>query len=342
MDEIANLTDFLHDRCPAMDHHNIAVIRGDRKNQGLAGPEVERYRALWRTPIQSTYRGYTMFTMPPASSGGIVVTQSLNILESWDSLPSWGSAAYAHLLGSAYLRAFIDRNSRLGDPDFVPVPLELLTSKSYAHSLAKTILPDRATPTPPNGQQIVDSAVLSSTDVHAAAQVADAQRALRGQQLILQLGADGTVESARDAQGNLIPRELADAMAAMPAVFPRRAVSVGDRWVREMPLPSGGPLGARGSAHVRATFHLDSLLRGGAIAYVSMRGEILPDSASHGVELSGSITGDMQLDRVRGWMTDSRILVFLKSVVSPPSASGLAPMQFITRVTQRLTTIGAH
>lgn len=189
---------------------------------------------------------------------------------------------------------------------------------------------------------IVDSAVLSSTDVHAAAQVADGQRALRGQQLILQLGADGTVESARDAQGNLIPRELADAMAAMPAVFPRRAVSVGDRWVREMPLPSGGPLGARGSAHVRATFHLDSLLRGGAIAYVSMRGEILPDSASHGVELSGSITGDMQLDRVRGWMTDSRILVFLKSVVSPPSASGLAPMQFITRVTQRLTTIGAH
>ncbi|MEO7963651.1 MAG: gamma-glutamyltransferase [Gemmatimonadaceae bacterium] len=122
----------------------------------LTKEDLGRYRALWRTPIQSTYRGYTMFTMPPASSGGIVVTQSLNILESWDSLPSWGSAAYAHLLGSAYQRAFIDRNSRLGDPDFVPVPMELLTSKSYAHSLAKTILPDRATPTPPNGQQIAD------------------------------------------------------------------------------------------------------------------------------------------------------------------------------------------
>jgi gamma-glutamyltranspeptidase/glutathione hydrolase len=85
-----------------------------------------------------------------------VVTEALNILETWDTLPSWGSAQYAHLVGSAYQRAFIDRNARLGDPDFVPVPMELLTNKDYAKSLAKTILPDRATPTPPNGQQIAD------------------------------------------------------------------------------------------------------------------------------------------------------------------------------------------
>jgi gamma-glutamyltranspeptidase/glutathione hydrolase len=119
--------------------------------------DLEQYKAEWRTPIRSTYRGYTMFTMPPASSGGIVVTEALNILEaSGDSLPTWGSAAYAHLLGSAYQRAFIDRNSKLGDPAFVTVPLEELTSKSYARTLAATIDPNRATPTPPNGSQIAD------------------------------------------------------------------------------------------------------------------------------------------------------------------------------------------
>ena len=186
---------------------------------------------------------------------------------------------------------------------------------------------------------IVDSAMLTSTDAHAPTMIADAQRSLRGQQLVLQLGMDGTVESARDAQGVLVPRDVADAMAAMPAVFPKKAVAVGDQWMREMPLPAGGPMGARGSGHVRVTFHLDSLQKGGAIAYVSMRGDILADSTNQGGELSGSITGAMQLDRARGWMTDSRFLVLLRSVVKPPVATGFAPMRFMTRVTQRLRTM---
>ena len=119
--------------------------------------DLEAYQPIWRTPITSSYRGYTMFTMPPSSSGGIVVTQTLNILEaSGDTLPTWGTAAYAHLLGSAYQRAFIDRNSKLGDPAFVKVPLEQLTSKTYARSLARTIDPAHKTATPPNGGQIVD------------------------------------------------------------------------------------------------------------------------------------------------------------------------------------------
>jgi MoaA/NifB/PqqE/SkfB family radical SAM enzyme len=47
LDEIRRLTDHLHERCPAMDHHNIAIIRGDRKNPSLKGPALDRYRALW-------------------------------------------------------------------------------------------------------------------------------------------------------------------------------------------------------------------------------------------------------------------------------------------------------
>lgn len=118
--------------------------------------DLRRYRPEWRTPIRSSYRGYTLFTMPPASSGGVTVTETMNMLETWDTLPAWGSAAYAHILSSAYQRAFIDRNSRLADPAFVSVPIDQLTSKTYARALAATIDPSRKTPTPPDGKQIVD------------------------------------------------------------------------------------------------------------------------------------------------------------------------------------------
>ena len=98
---------------------------------------------------------------------------------------------------------------------------------------------------------IVDSAQVRSSDARAAAMAEKSERALRGQQLVLQLSEDGSVQSARDARGATVPRDVAEAMAAMPAVFPHRAVSVGERWTREMPLPSAGPLGARGTAFVQ-------------------------------------------------------------------------------------------
>jgi gamma-glutamyltranspeptidase/glutathione hydrolase len=109
--------------------------------------DLARYEPVWRTPIRSTYRGYTLLTMPPSSSGGITITETLNILETYDTLPAFGTAAYAHILGSAYQRAFIDRNAKLGDPAFVKVPVDELTSKEYARKLRATIQPARATPT---------------------------------------------------------------------------------------------------------------------------------------------------------------------------------------------------
>lgn len=48
MDEIWQLTEYLHERCPAMEHHNLAIIRGDRKNPSLQGPQLEKYKSLYR------------------------------------------------------------------------------------------------------------------------------------------------------------------------------------------------------------------------------------------------------------------------------------------------------
>ncbi len=185
---------------------------------------------------------------------------------------------------------------------------------------------------------IVDAAHVTSSDPHASALIADTERALQGQQLLLHLASDGSVARAEDARGGKVSRDAAAAMSAMPAVFPRDPVRIGDKWTREMPLPSGGPLGSRGRAHVRSVFRLDSLSRSG-IAYISMRGEILPDDDGEVQPLTGTITGAMQVDRARGWMTDSRVVIVLRSLFVPMGASGSAPMRIVTRVTQRLRTM---
>jgi hypothetical protein len=186
---------------------------------------------------------------------------------------------------------------------------------------------------------IVDSASVRSSDTRGAAMSSQAERALLGQRLVLQLAEDGSVQSARDERGVAVSRDVAEAMSAMPPVFPHRAVSVGERWEREMPLPSAGPFGARGAAHVRAAFRLDSLGRNGEVAYVSMRGDIAPDGETQGVQLAGNVSGSMRVDRIRGWMTDSKFSILVKSIVTPPAASGMQPMHFVTKVTQHLRTM---
>ncbi len=116
-----------------------------QRSGGLITKEdLARYRPIWRRPIRSVYRGYTLISMPPSSSGGITITEMLNILEAYGPTRPFGSAERIHALASASQRAFIDRNSKLGDPAFVKVPLATLTSKEYARGIAKTISRDHA------------------------------------------------------------------------------------------------------------------------------------------------------------------------------------------------------
>jgi gamma-glutamyltranspeptidase/glutathione hydrolase len=111
--------------------------------------DLARYQAKWRTPVQLSYRGYTIYSMPPPSSGGVTMGELLNILEGYDSLPRFGTPAYVHVVVEAMRRAFIDRNRYLGDPDFVQMPLDRLLSKEYAATLRAQIDLQHATPTPP-------------------------------------------------------------------------------------------------------------------------------------------------------------------------------------------------
>lgn len=121
-----------------------------RRGGGLiTTADLAAYRAVWRDPIEIDYRGWTLISMPPPSSGGTTMGQILNIVESWDLGSgdlTWQSPEAIHVAVEAMRRAYGDRNYYLGDPDVVEMPLARLLSQAYADSLAGTIDPHRASP----------------------------------------------------------------------------------------------------------------------------------------------------------------------------------------------------
>ena len=123
------------------------VAEQQRGGGVITRADLKGYTPVSRNAIASTYRGYRLLAMPPSSSGGVTMTEALNILEQYSTVPAYGSTRWFHLVGSAFQRAFIDRNSKLGDPAFVKVPMEQLTSKAYAKTLAATIDDARMTST---------------------------------------------------------------------------------------------------------------------------------------------------------------------------------------------------
>lgn len=95
--------------------------------------DLADYRSVWREPVRGTYRGVEIVSMPPPSSGGVLLLQMLNMLEPHDiGAMGYGSADAMHLMIEAERRAYADRAEYLGDPDYYPVPIAKLTSKAYA------------------------------------------------------------------------------------------------------------------------------------------------------------------------------------------------------------------
>jgi gamma-glutamyltranspeptidase/glutathione hydrolase len=125
-----------------------SLVAEIRRGGGIITREDLRgYKPKWREPIRGTYRGYTLISMPPPSSGGITMTEALNVLETYDAPAPFGSTQWAHRFAESYQRAFIDRNATLGDPDFIQIPQERLTSKEYARELRSRIDANRHTAT---------------------------------------------------------------------------------------------------------------------------------------------------------------------------------------------------
>jgi gamma-glutamyltranspeptidase / glutathione hydrolase len=127
------------------------------RNGGLISKQdLAAYQAKIRAPIRGTYRGYGLITMPPPSSGGVTMIEMLNMLETFDLAKLGAMSPQAlHYEIEAMRRGYLDRARYLGDPDFVKMPIEKLTSKKYAKALAKTIDPNHASSSAELGKDIL-------------------------------------------------------------------------------------------------------------------------------------------------------------------------------------------
>ena len=122
--------------------HSIA------KNNGLISlQDLKNYDTQEMKPMQGTYRGYTIYSMPPPSSGGLAILQLLNILENFP-LSEYGnnSAKTINLMSNAMSYVYNYRNADIGDPDFIDMDLDKFLSKKYAEEIAQKIAVDKHIP----------------------------------------------------------------------------------------------------------------------------------------------------------------------------------------------------
>lgn len=112
----------------------------------ISRKDLKSINVKTRIPLQDDYRGHTIYSMPPASSGGIALLQTLQALESWEAVSrsrlktlQHNSADYVHVVTEAMKHAFADRAEFLGDTDFVDVPVDRLISRVYSEQIASKI-----------------------------------------------------------------------------------------------------------------------------------------------------------------------------------------------------------
>jgi gamma-glutamyltranspeptidase/glutathione hydrolase len=125
-----------------------AIVAESKADGGIFTlADLAGYRAKWRTPLDFTYRGRKITAMPPPSSGGVTLAMICHILEGYDLRKlGFQNPSELHDVFEAMRRSFAARNAKLGDPDFVKMPLDELLGSAWATQQRAGILPDRATP----------------------------------------------------------------------------------------------------------------------------------------------------------------------------------------------------
>lgn len=123
-----------------------AIADSSKAGKGIVTMEdLAQYKTREMAPVECDYRGYRVVSAPPPSSGGVVICEMLNILEGYPLKDlGWNSAQSAHHMIEAMRHAYVDRNSYLGDPDFVKNPMDRLLDKGYAEKVRAVIDPKKA------------------------------------------------------------------------------------------------------------------------------------------------------------------------------------------------------
>jgi hypothetical protein len=186
---------------------------------------------------------------------------------------------------------------------------------------------------------IIDSVAMSGEGVSLPNE--QQRLVLQGRSVRTRISPDGATELVEGADA--VAPDIAAMFSSTPATLPDYAVDVGDSWTKTMRVPIYGQAPGKPEAMVHATFRLDSLGNRKGLAFISMRGSItretVPDRGQpKSRETIGSITGVLVVDAYRGWITDSRTSITMKSQLSPVSAES-APLQFQLRMDQRMRAV---
>lgn len=119
---------------------DLIVAQMKRSGGFISHQDLENYKAVERNVIEGKYRDHKIISMPPPSSGGIALVELLNILENFSfDRNDWNSSKHIHALVESMKYVYADRSKHLGDPDFYPVPIDKLISKSYAKEIFERI-----------------------------------------------------------------------------------------------------------------------------------------------------------------------------------------------------------
>lgn len=123
-----------------------AIVASSQAGKGLiTQDDLDGYKTRELAPVECDYRGYHVISAPPPSSGGVIICEILNVLEGYPLKElGYHSAQAVHVQIEAMRHAYVDRNSYLGDPDFVKNPLDRLLDKNYATKIRAVIDPNKA------------------------------------------------------------------------------------------------------------------------------------------------------------------------------------------------------
>ncbi|HUF31536.1 MAG TPA: hypothetical protein VMM77_12865 [Gemmatimonadaceae bacterium] len=186
---------------------------------------------------------------------------------------------------------------------------------------------------------IIDSVAMSGEGVSIPSE--QQRRILQGRSVRTRISPEGATDLLEG--GDAVTPDVAAMFSSMPATLPDYSVSAGESWTKAMRVPIYPQAPGKPEAMVHAAFRLDSVRVRTSEAFISMRGVITRDVGAQRVEgksvdTIGTIIGGMVVNAQRGWITDSRTTITVKSQLLPASPES-APMQFQLRMTQRMHAI---
>ena len=231
------------------------------------------------------------------------------------------------------LRMRLEQVTEVSAPRRDAAPMRVVTTiRMYSRAIVESTVPSASMIL-----AVTDSVSVETNDAHALEMAEQSRRQLEGKALRMQLWRDGSVTLPDAPPG--IPRDVAELVSLMPASFPKEALQVGDTWSRVMPIPPAPQFAVPAGAMVRARFRLDSLSRGGDLAFVSMTGVFElgtpARAATDDDPIAGTVAGTLTVNRRRGWLAESRFLVQMRASVPGVAAT---PMRFRVKITQHMRT----